>query len=144
MKKVTIYTNGTCLENPGPGGWGAILLYENYKKELSGGIANTTNNITELTAVIESLKILTEPCEVNLYSNSGYVVYAFSQGWLSKWIKNGWRTSNKKSVKNKEIWKQLFNLTERHKVNFFKTTRCKFNEFTNRCDELSVNAIKNL
>ena len=92
MKSVTIYTDGACSGNPGPGGWGALLMYQDIKKEISGGKKDTTNNVMELTAVIEGLKLLKEPCEVDLYSDSAYVVNAFKQGWIYNWVKNNWQT----------------------------------------------------
>ena len=100
MEEVTIYTDGACSGNPGPGGWGAILMYKHSKKEISGAKKNTTNNVMELTAVIEALKLLKFPCKVNVYSDSAYVVNAFLQKWILGWQKNNWKTSDKKNVKN--------------------------------------------
>ena len=144
MEKVTIYTDGACSGNPGPGGWGTILFYKENKKEIWGNKQDTTNNVMELTAVIEGLKLLKFPCEVDLYSDSAYVVNAFEQGWIYGWIKNNWINSNKESVKNKELWQELYNLTKIHKVNFIKVKGHSDNEFNNRCDELARNAIKEL
>ena len=144
MKKVVIYTDGACSGNPGPGGWGAILMYEGNKKEISGGKKDTTNNIMELTAAIEGLKLLKFPCEVNLYSDSAYLVNAFNQGWIYNWQKNNWKTSGKDPVKNKEIWEELYKLTKTHKVNFIKVKGHSDNEFNNRCDELARKAIEEL
>lgn len=141
MDKVIIYTDGACSGNPGPGGWGAILMYKDNKKEISGGKKNTTNNEMELTAVIEGLKMLKYPCEVELYSDSAYVVNAFLQKWIDNWVKNNWKTSNKEPVKNQELWKELYNLTKKHKVKFIKVKGHSDNEFNNRCDELARNAI---
>lgn len=143
MEKVTIYTDGACSGNPGPGGWGAILMYQGNKKEISGGKSDTTNNVMELTAVIEALKMLKYPCEVELYSDSAYVVNAFIQKWIDNWMKNDWKTSNKEPVKNQELWKELYNLTKVHKVKFIKVKGHSDNEFNNRCDELARNEIKN-
>lgn len=143
MEKVTIYTDGACSGNPGPGGWGAILMYQGNKKEISGGKSDTTNNVMELTAVIEALKMLKYPCEVELYSDSAYVVNAFIQKWIDNWMKNNWKTSNKEPVKNQELWKELYNLTKVHKVKFIKVKGHSDNEFNNRCDELARNEIKN-
>ena len=120
MDKIVIYTDGACSGNPGPGGWGAVLIYKDNKKEISGGSKNTTNNIMELTAVIEALKQLKYPCEVDLYSDSAYVVNCFNQGWIYNWQKNNWKTASKEPVKNKEIWQELYDLTKIHKVKFFK------------------------
>ena len=144
MEKVTIYTDGACSGNPGPGGWAAVLIYNENRKENSGKKKETTNNIMELTAVIEALKLLKYPCEVDLYSDSAYVVNAFNQGWIYNWRKNNWRTSSKEPVKNKEIWEELYNLSKIHKVNFIKVKGHSTNELNNRCDELAREAIKNL
>ncbi len=142
MEKVTIYTDGACSGNPGPGGWGAILMYQGNKKEISGGKKNTTNNEMELTAVIEALKMLKFPCQVDLYSDSAYVVNAFLQNWIGNWIKNNWKTSSKEPVKNQELWKELYELTKTHQVKFIKVKGHSDNEFNNRCDELARNAIE--
>ena len=144
MEEVIIYTDGACSGNPGPGGWGAILMINENKKEISGGNKNTTNNVMELTAVIEALKLLKRPCNVNLYSDSAYVVNAFLQNWILGWIKNGWKNSNKEDVKNKELWQELISLTKVHNVTFHKVKGHADNEYNNRCDELARNAIKNL
>lgn len=144
MDKVTIYTDGACSGNPGPGGWGSILMAGVNQKEISGGKKNTTNNIMELTAVIEALKLLKRPCEVDLYSDSAYVVNAFLQDWISSWIKNNWKNSSKEEVKNKELWQELIELTQTHKVTFHKVKGHSDNKYNNRCDELARNAIKNL
>ena len=144
MEKVTIYTDGACSGNPGPGGWAAVLIYNENRKENSGKKKETTNNIMELTAVIEALKLLKYPCEVDLYSDSAYVVNGFNQGWIYNWRKNNWRTSSKEPVKNKEIWEELYNLSKIHKVNFIKVKGHSTNELNNRCDELAREAIKNL
>lgn len=144
MEEVIIYTDGACSGNPGPGGWGAILMINENKKEISGGNKNTTNNVMELTAVIEALKLLKRPCNVNLYSDSAYVVNAFLQNWILGWIKNGWKNSNKEDVKNKELWQELISLTKVHNVTFHKVKGHADNKYNNRCDELASNAIKNL
>lgn len=138
MDEITIYTDGACSGNPGPGGWGAILIMGENRKEISGGAKDTTNNIMELTAVIEALKILKRPCKVNLYSDSAYVVNAFLQKWIYGWIKKGWVTANKEPVKNKELWMELYDLTKVHDVTFNKVKGHADNEFNNRCDELAV------
>ena len=144
MEEVIIYTDGACSGNPGPGGGGAILMINENKKEISGGNKNTTNNVMELTAVIEALKLLKRPCNVNLYSDSAYVVNAFLQNWILGWIKNGWKNSNKEDVKNKELWQELISLTKVHNVTFHKVKGHADNKYNNRCDELARNAIKNL
>jgi len=142
MEEVVIYTDGACSGNPGPGGWGSILMYKGNKKEISGGKEDTTNNVMELTAVIEGLKLLKFPCKVKLYSDSAYVVNAFVQKWIYGWLKNGWVNSNKEPVKNKELWQDLYDLTKIHEVEFIKVKGHSDNEYNNRCDELARNAIK--
>lgn len=137
MEEVTIYTDGACSGNPGPGGWGAILMMGENRKEISGGLANTTNNIMELTAVIEALKMLKRPCKVNIYSDSAYVVNAFLQKWIYGWMKKGWKTAGNEPVKNKELWQELYDLTKIHDVTFNKVKGHADNEFNNRCDELA-------
>ena len=130
--------------NPGPGGWGTILMWKDNKKELSGGVKETTNNIMEITAVIEGLKTLKFECEVEIYSDSAYVVNAFNKHWIENWKKNNWKTASKEPVKNKELWEELYALTEKHKVTFIKVKGHSDNEYNNRCDELARNAIKNV
>ena len=126
------------------GGYGAILMYKENKKEISGGKRDTTNNIMEMTAVIEALKLLKFECYVRLYSDSAYVVNAFNNGWIYNWRKNGWKTSNKEPVKNKELWEELYLLSQKHKIDFIKVKGHSDNVFNNRCDELARNAINNL
>lgn len=142
MKDVVIYTDGACSGNPGPGGWGAILIYGDNKKEVSGSSSNTTNNIMELTAVIEALKSLKAECNVKIYSDSAYVVNAFNQSWIYNWKKNNWRTANKEPVKNRELWEDLYLLTQNHKVEFIKVKGHSDNEYNNRCDFLATSAIE--
>lgn len=144
MKEVTIYTDGACSGNPGPGGWGAILMCNGVQKEISGAKKDTTNNIMEITAVLEALKLLKVECNVKVYSDSAYVVNAFNQGWIYNWRKNNWRTAGKEPVKNQELWEELYNLTQKHKVEFIKVKGHSDNEFNNRCDFLATSAIKKL
>ena len=144
MEKIIIYTDGACSGNPGPGGWAAVLIYNGKEKEISGGNKNTTNNIMEITAVIEGLKALKDPCEVELYSDSAYVVNTFTQGWIFNWMQKGWKTASGDSVKNKELWQELYSLTKIHKVTFNKVKGHADNHYNNRCDELARDAIKNL
>ena len=144
MEEVTIYTDGACSGNPGPGGWGTILMYNENKKEISGGKDNTTNNVMELTAVIEGLKLLKFPCKVKLYSDSAYVVNAFNQKWIYGWLKNGWKNASKEPVKNKELWQELYALTKKHKVEFIKVKGHADNEVINRCDEMARNEISKM
>ncbi len=115
MKKVQIFTDGSSLGNPGPGGWCALLKYNKHKKVLKGGKENTTNNEMELRAVIEGLKALKEPCEVELYTDSKYVSQAISE-WIHNWVKNNWKTSSKKDVSHKEMWQELYALLQKHNV----------------------------
>lgn len=143
-KEVIIYTDGACSGNPGPGGWGAVLMYRDTKKEISGNKANTTNNVMEIIAVIEGLKLLKEPCKVSIYSDSAYVVNAFNQKWIENWIKKNWQNSKKEPVKNKELWLELYSLVKQHDVKFIKVKGHSDNEFNNRCDELAKNAISKL
>ena len=142
MEEVIIYTDGACSGNPGPGGWGSILMYKGNKKEISGGSLDTTNNIMEMTAVIEALKLLKFPCDVKF--DSAYVVNAFNNGWIYNWKRNNWKTADKKPVKNQELWEELYSLFKIHKVEFIKVKGHSDNEFNNRCDELARNAITKL
>lgn len=141
MEEVIIYTDGACSGNPGPGGWGSILMYKGNKKEISGASKDTTNNIMEITAVIEALKLLKYECNVKVYSDSAYVVNAFNQKWIYGWMKKGWVNASKEPVKNKELWQELYSLTKKHSVEFIKVKGHSDNEYNNRCDELARNAI---
>jgi len=143
MKNIIIYTDGACSYNPGPGGWGAILMYKDSKKEISGYNPLTTNNQMELTAVIEALLMLKEPCKVELYSDSAYVINAFNQDWVGNWKKNGFRNSKKKEIENIELWKRLINLNDYHEIKWIKVKGHADNEFNNRCDELARMEISN-
>ena len=138
MKQVTIYTDGACSGNPGPGGWGAILMYGRHKKELSGGEGQTTNNRMELTAVIEALEQLKEPCAVDLYSDSKYIIDALTLGWARAWQAKGWRKPDKKPALNPDLWERLFELCDTHAVTCHWVKGHAENEFNNRCDELAV------
>lgn len=142
MKKVSIYTDGACSGNPGAGGWGAILMYNGSSKEISGYNQETTNNVMEIMAVIESLKLLKEPCQVDLYSDSAYLINSFNQGWVENWQANGWKTSNKEPVKNRELWETLIKLNNLHKISWIKVKGHSDNEYNNRCDKLAREAIK--
>ncbi len=141
MKEVDIYTDGACSGNPGPGGWAAVLIYGEHMKELSGGHAHTTNQRMELTAAIEALKALKEPCKVKLYSDSAYMVNCFQQKWYEKWQQNGWKNSQGQPVENKDLWTQLLSLTHTHQVAFIKVKGHADNKWNNRCDQLAVAAI---
>ena len=144
MKLVTIYTDGACSGNPGPGGWGAILEYMGHEKELSGGEKNTTNNRMELTAVIKALQALKEPCNVELYSDSKYVLDALQKGWAVSWRKRGWIKSDKKPALNPDLWETLLNLVEKHDVRYHWVKGHASNPKNNRCDELAVAQWKKL
>jgi len=142
MKKVKVYTDGACSGNPGKGGWGAILLFGDIEKELSGYEASTTNNRMELTAAIEGLKALKFPCEVELYSDSSYLVSAFAKDWIGNWKLNGWQNSSKEEVRNRDLWEQLDALCRVHKVTWIKVKGHSDNTYNNRCDKLATGEIK--
>ncbi len=138
MKQIEIYTDGACSGNPGPGGWGAVLRYNGREKEISGGEAQTTNNRMELTAVIAALECLKEPCAVELYSDSKYVIDALSKGWAVSWRKKGWIKSDKKPALNVDLWERLLKLTEAHEMHYHWVKGHADNEYNNRCDALAV------
>ena len=138
MKNVTVYTDGACSGNPGPGGWGAVLIYGPHKKELSRGEAETTNNRMELTAVIRALSALKEPCRVDLYSDSRYVIDALEKGWAIGWKKRGWMKSDKKPALNPDLWEELLALTEGHEMVYHWVKGHAENPYNNRCDQLAV------
>ena len=138
MKKVSIYTDGACSGNPGPGGWAAILRYEKIEREISGGEENTTNNRMELTAVISALSALKEPCEVDLYSDSKYVTEAINKGWAVGWKRNGWRKGDKKPALNSDLWERLLALLEVHKVKFIWVKGHYEHPENERCDAMAV------
>lgn len=137
MKEVLLYTDGACSNNPGMGGWCAILFYKTKEKVLSGGEKLTTNNRMELLAVINGLKQLKEPCKVHIHSDSAYVVEAFLNGWIYGWQKNGWKTSKKEDVKNRELWEELINLSHYHQIEFVKVKGHSDDENNNRCDKIA-------
>ena len=138
MKTVTLYTDGACSGNPGPGGWGAILEYGGAEKELSGGEDSTTNNRMELTAVIRGLEALKEPCTVELYSDSKYVIDALQKGWAKGWRARGWIKSDKKPALNPDLWQRLLELTEIHQVHCHWVKGHADNPKNNRCDQMAV------
>ena len=142
MKLVTLYTDGACSGNPGPGGWGAILAYKGTEKELSGGDPKTTNNRMELTAVIEGLKALKEPCIVELYSDSKYVIDALSKGWAVSWQSKGWRKADKKPALNPDLWEELLVLVAKHEMRYHWVKGHADNPKNNRCDQLAVEQSK--
>ena len=138
IKKVEIFTDGSCLGNPGAGGWGAILRYKGKEKEISGGDKSTTNNRMELTAVIEALSMLKERCEVTLYSDSQYVCNGLSKGWAKKWKANGWRKADKTPALNVELWEKLLDLYEKHDVHIVWIRGHSGHPENERCDRLAV------
>lgn len=144
MDRVTIYTDGACSNNPGPGGWGCVLMFGEYRKEASGGEENTTNNRMELTAAIEALRLLKRSCQVDLYTDSAYLCNAFEKGWLNNWRRNGWKTANKHEVENRDLWETLDALCVTHVVQFHKVKGHSDNVENNRCDKLARDAIKKL
>ena len=142
MKDVTIYTDGACSGNPGPGGWGCVLLYGTYRLERSGYEPETTNNRMELLAAIEALRTLKEPCNVTLISDSAYLTDAFLKNWLVSWQKHNWVKSDKKPVLNRDLWEELLRLTAIHAVRFIRVKGHAETAENNRCDELATGAIK--
>ena len=145
MKTVTIYTDGACSGNPGVGGWGVVLMYNDAKKEISGVNKETTNNRMELFAAISGLNALKESCKVNLYSDSAYLVNAVNEGWLYNWVKNGYKkTPNAtEKIKNDDLWKDLYDLMKKHQITFIKVKGHSDNQYNNRCDQLATGQIKN-
>lgn len=143
MKKdVTIYTDGACSGNPGPGGWGAILMYRDKRREMSGFEPHTTNNRMELTGPIVALNALKEPCDVTLYSDSAYLVNAFEKHWIEGWQRKNWIKSDKKPVENQDLWKEILRLCGIHTIRWVKVKGHADNPNNNRCDELATGAIK--
>ncbi len=138
MKQVIIFTDGACSGNPGPGGWGTILIYGEHEKEMSGGEPSTTNNRMELTAVIEGLRALKEPCQVELCSDSKYVLDALEKGWAKGWRKRGWVKSDKKPALNPDLWEILLDLCEKHEIHYHWVKGHAENPYNNRCDEMAV------
>ncbi len=144
MKKVDIFTDGACSGNPGPGGWGAILRYNKYEKVISGGEQNTTNNRMELIAFISAMKLLREPCEVTLYSDSKYLCDSISRNWIHSWQKNNWKKSNKKSVLNIDLWEEIVLLLKTHRLNIVWVKGHSGHPENERCDQLATSEISKL
>lgn len=140
MKQVEIFTDGACKGNPGPGGWGSILRYKGVEKEISGGEPDTTNNRMELTAVIEALRLLKEPCKVELYTDSQYIANALTQGWAKKWKANGWMRNKKEKALNPELWDELLSLCDTHDINVNWVKGHAGHPENERCDRLAVAA----
>ncbi len=140
--EVIIYTDGACSGNPGPGGWGALLIWNGQEKELTGGAPNSTNNRMEMRAVIEALKALKRPCRVKIHSDSALIVNAFKQDWIGSWLKRGWKKANKKPVENRDLWEEMLEAMDDHKVSWIKVKGHADNELNNRVDRLAVEASK--
>jgi len=139
-KEVTIYTDGACRGNPGPGGWGAVLMYGGTHREISGGESHTTNNRMELMAAIQALEAMKEAVRVRLHTDSAYIVNCFRERWHERWARNGWQSSKKQPVENRDLWERLLALTRRHDVEFIKVKGHSNDKWNNRCDELAVAA----
>ena len=142
MKQVTIYTDGACSGNPGPGGWGAILMYGAHKRELSGGDASTTNNRMELTAFLEALRQLKEPCEIDLYSDSQYVINGLEKGWAKGWRARGWKKADKSPALNPDLWAPLLAESEKHKITYHWLKGHAGHPENERCDRMAVEQSK--
>ena len=140
LSTVILYTDGACSGNPGPGGWGALLIWNGKEKVLSGGEKDTTNNRMEMKAVIEGLKKLNRRCRVKVHSDSAYIINAFTRGWIKNWLKRGWKKSNKKPVENIDLWKELIKQSEKHEVEWIKVKGHSDDELNNRVDRLAVEA----
>lgn len=137
MQEVTIYTDGACSGNPGPGGWGAVLMYDDTIKEISGGETMTTNNRMEIMGVIQALEGLKRPCLARVHSDSAYVINCFKDRWYVSWERNGWRNSKKQPVENRDLWERLIGESRRHRVEWIKVKGHSNDKWNNRCDELA-------
>ncbi len=142
MKEVIIYTDGACSYNPGPGGWGAVLLYKGNEKRISGYEPETTNNRMELTAVLEAIKAIKEPCSLVIHTDSAYIHNAFTQKWIDKWLANGWKNASKQPVENQDLWKAILKASAEHQVTYKKVKGHATDKYNNICDELARKAIK--
>ncbi len=142
QKTVILYTDGACSGNPGPGGWGALLIWNGKERELSGGASHTTNNRMEMRAVIEGLKALKEPCRVKIHSDSSLIINTFKQNWINNWLKRNWKKSDRKPVENRDLWEEMLAAMKPHKVEWIKVKGHSTNELNNRVDRLAVNASK--
>lgn len=143
-KKVLIYTDGACSGNPGKGGWGAVLVYKNHRKEISGAEKETTNNKMELTAMIKALEMLKEPCEVEAYTDSKYLCDSINKGWAESWKENNWIKKDKKPALNADLWEKLLNLIKKHSVQINWVKGHAGHPENERCDELATGEIKKL
>ncbi|HZK17853.1 MAG TPA: ribonuclease HI [Clostridia bacterium] len=144
LPRVDIYTDGACSGNPGPGGYGVVLLYNGVEKELSGTCLDTTNNRMEMLAAIKALEALKKPCDVVLYSDSRYLVDGINKGWVEKWRRNGWMRGKNKEAKNVDLWKRLLNIASRHQIKWVWVRGHCDNKYNNRCDRLATDAIKEI
>jgi ribonuclease HI len=144
MQTVEIYTDGACSGNPGPGGWAAVLIARGTEKEISGNAAATTNNRMELTAALEALRRLKKPCQVRLYSDSAYLVSAFTKGWLVNWQRNGWKNAANDPVSNMDLWQEILAAAGPHQIEWIKVRGHADNAYNNRCDQLAVAEIKKM
>ena len=144
MKEIKIYTDGACSKNPGPGGWGSVLIYKSHRKEISGADAQTTNNRMELTAVIKALECLKEKCKIELFTDSKYVCDSIKKGWAESWRNNNWKKSDKKPAINADLWEILLNLISKHDITFNWVKGHAGNIENERCDELATSEIKKL
>jgi ribonuclease HI len=142
-KTVTVYTDGACSGNPGPGGYAAVLLYGTGRKEISGGFRWTTNNRMELMALVEAFRALKQPCELSIHTDSKYLLGGLSKGWLKGWKKKGWKTASGSQVQNRDLWETLDSLLSKHKATFLWVKGHSTSRENNRCDELAVKAVKN-
>jgi len=142
LKEVDLYTDGACSYNPGPGGWGCVLIYKGTEKQLSGFEDNTTNNRMELMAVIKGLNQLKEKCKVNIYTDSAYVFNAFNEKWIDNWIANGWKNSQKKPVLNYELWQELLSALKNQEVVWNKVKGHADNKYNNICDKLATSEVE--
>ncbi len=140
MKNVTLYTDGGCIRNPGPGGYGAVLIYGDHRKELSGGFRSTTNNRMEIYAAITGLEAIKEPCSVTVYSDSQYLVNAIQKGWAKRWQANGWKRNKRERAINPDLWERLLELCEIHKVRFEWVRGHAGQKENERCDQLASKA----
>lgn len=141
--EVILYTDGACSGNPGPGGWGALLIWNGKEKVLSGGHPDSTNNRMEMQAVIEGLKTLNKKCHVKVHSDSALIINAFTKGWIQNWQKKGWKKADKKPVENRELWEELIQYVNQHQVSWIKVKGHSDNVLNNRVDQLAVEASKN-
>lgn len=142
LPEVILYTDGACSGNPGPGGWGALLLWKGKEREMTGGALDTTNNRMEMMAVIEGLKALKKPCHVKIHSDSALIVNTFKKGWIENWQKKGWKKSNKKPVENRDLWEKMLKAMKPHTIEWIKVKGHADNQLNNRVDRLAVSASK--